>query len=265
VITPQQLKAVFPACKNCGPWVRIFGQMVDEFDLRPANRLVMFLAQCGYESESFMRLREDMSYSAAELVATWPHVFTDTKSEVTQKYQRNPAGLANFIYAGKDGNGHEGTGDGLKFRGGGLIQLTGRANYTQVGNALGVRLDIAPQMIEQPILAARTAGYFWKIHDLNAAADAGDFDYTTRKINDAAMLGAAERRQLWANLIAQNVDSAVIVPRADIPAPPTTRGQAPGPVAPGTVDGIMDPDYRKFSDANPFSDGEFGTLTGANK
>lgn len=234
MITPQQLKNVFPACMQCGPWVRIFNMMVDEFDLRPPHRLAMWLAQCGYESESFKRLREDMSYSAGELVATWPHVFVNRNSELSQKYQRNPAGLANFIYANKNGNGGPETGDGLKYRGGGLIQLTGKANYTQIGKALNLRLDAAPILIEQPLNAARTAGYFWKLHDLNAAADEGDFEYTTLKINGPAKEGASERRALWEALVKQSIDGV---------APP--KGPAPVPV--GTQDGISDPNYRAFS------------------
>jgi putative chitinase len=244
LITPQQLKAVFPACMQCGPWVRIFGQMVDEFDLRPDNRFAMFLAQTGYESESFKRLREDMSYSAAELVKTWPHEFPSEKCEAAQRYQRSPAGLANFIYANKNGNGPEGSGDGLKYRGGGLIQLTGKANYTEVGRALNLRLDAAPQLIEQPLIAARTAGYFWKLKDLNAAADAGDFDHITKVIN-GGMGGADERRALWQKILVQ---MSIPMPTKG-PAPQTvvkpvvqyTRGIAPGPDD-GTPKGIMNPD-----------------------
>ena len=241
MITPQQLKNVFPLCKQCGPWVRIFNQMVDEFELRPAHRLAMFLAQCGYESDSFRRVREDMSYSADQLVKTWPHLFPNRYDENTQKYQRNPAGLANFVYANRNGNGGPETGDGLKYRGGGLIQLTGKANYTEVGRALNLRLDVSPQMIEQPLVAARTAGYFWKLKDLNAAADEGDFDHTTLRINGTAMEGAEERRKLWLALVAQNIDGVRTIPGTNkVPGPP------PAPVPEGTIDGLSDPNYRPF-------------------
>lgn len=240
MITPEQLKAVFPACMQCGPWVRIFNQMVDEFDLRPDNRFAMWLAQCGYESDSFRKVRESMSYTAARLIQVWPKEFPTLQSAA--KYERNPAGLANYIYANRNGNGDEGTGDGLKFRGGGLIELTGRANYSVVGKGLNLRLDVAPQMIEQPIVAARTAGYFWKMNDLNAAADAGDFDYTTRKVNGKAMLGAADRKKLW----------QAIVAAMKRPSAAGNKGPAPGPVAVGTLDGVMTPGYRNFEvDSEP--------------
>ncbi len=234
MITPEQLKAVFPTCMQCGPWVRIFNQMVDEFDLRPDNRLAMWLAQCGYESNSFRNIRENMSYTAQRLTQVWPKEFPTLQA--ASKYERNPAGLANYIYAGKNGNGDEGTGDGLKFRGGGLIQLTGRANYSAVGKALNLRLDVAPQMIEQPIVSARSAGYFWKMNDLNAAADAGDFDYTTKRVNGSAMLGKDERKALWQKIVAV----------MKLPTAANNKGPAPGPVAVGTLDGVLTPGYRSF-------------------
>src|SRR5207253_7650602 len=111
-------------------------------------------------------------------------------------YVMNPSGLANFVYANRNGNGNVASGDGFKYRGGGLVQLTGRGNYAGVGKALGLDLEIRPAQIELEIVAARTAGFFWKQNDLNAAAEAGDFDYTTRKTNGAGMRGGPEDNRL---------------------------------------------------------------------
>lgn len=204
MITPAQLKTVFPACRNPGIWVRAIDKVVDEFDLRPPRRLAMWLAQCGFESSSFNTLREVLSYrTTAQLRAVFPREFpTD---DAAQRYVMNPAGLANFIYAGKNGNGDVASGDGFKYRGGGLIQLTGKGNYDEVGKALGLDLLLRPgQIIVEPT-AARTAGFFWQQNDLNAAADEGDFDYTTRRVNGSAMRGAAERKALWQKLVEQNI------------------------------------------------------------
>ena len=200
MITSGQLFTVFPACQNPGTWVRVFDQIVDEFDLRPDHRLAMFLAQTGFESSSFNVLRERLSYrTPAVLMATFPSHF---KTEAdAMPYVLNPQGLANFVYANVNGNGNAASGDGMRYRGGGLIQLTGRANYKAVGEALGLDLEMRPNQIELPLLAARTAGFFWKQNDLNAAADDGNFDYTTRRINGAAMRGADERRALWEKLV----------------------------------------------------------------
>lgn len=226
----MQLRAVFPTCRNPGLWCRTFDQVVDEFDLRPPQRLAMWLAQTGYESESFNVLREIMSYrTVAQLRAVFPREFpTD---DAAQRYVMNPSGLANFIYAGKNGNGDVSSGDGFKYRGGGLIQLTGRGNYKAVGEALGLDLEVRPLQITIEPIAARTAGFFWKQNDLNAAADAGDFDYTTRRVNGAAMEGAAERKKLWQELVQQ----------LDVPTPVVAAAMARRASTVPVMDGVMTP------------------------
>ena len=211
-------------------------------------RLAAWLAQCGYESQSFNTLRESGSYGRVtknaagatvydiynekRLMAIWPHKFPTLES--TQPYIQNPEGLMNYVYAGVLGNGPSQSRDGTLYRGGGLIQITGRANYREVGQALGVPLESMPKLIEQPQIAARTAGYFWKLHDLNAAADAGDFAHITKKIN-GALTGEAEREVYWNQAKAL---LAVAKPRNDfMPGPvpgqvkvKTTPGKLPGSV-----------------------------------
>lgn len=222
MITPMQLRAVFPSARNPNLWCRTFDQVVDEFELRAPNRFAMWVAQCGYESESFNVLREGLSYrTVAQLRAVFPREFpTD---DAAQRYVMNPQGLANFIYANKNGNGDVASGDGLKYRGGGLFQLTGRGNYREVGKALGLDLEARPVQITDEKIAARTAAFFWHQNDLNAAADEGDFDYTTRKINGSAMEGAAERKALWEKLVVQldapTPQAVAVAARRAIPIP----------------------------------------------
>lgn len=241
MITPMQLRAVFPACRNPNVWCRAIGQVIAEFELDQPHRLAMWLAQCGYESSSFNTLREILSYSTvAKLRAVFPREFpTD---DAAQLYVMNPMRLGNFIYASKLGNGNEASGDGFKYRGGGLIQLTGRENYRAAGEALGLDLVLRPaQIISEPV-AARTAGYFWSLKDLNAAADAGDFEHTTRAINGEAMQGADERRALWQKLIAQ-----LYAPSAQETAVAARRA------APQVVDGLLDPTLNSQRSANNFN------------
>lgn len=241
MITPMQLRAVFPTARNPNLWCRTFDQVVDEFELRAPARLAMWLAQCGFESSSFNVLRENLSYrTVAQLRAVFPREFpTD---DAAQRYVMNPAGLANYIYADKLGNGNVASGDGLKFRGGGLIQLTGRANYKEVGDALSLDLEKRPVQIINERIAARTAGYFWKLKDLNEAADAGDFDYTTRAINGNAMRGAAERKALWQKLVVQlnapTAQAVAVAARRAIPIP---------------ADGLADPTLNSQRSLNQFN------------
>lgn len=241
MITPMQLKAVFPACRNPGVWCRVFDQIADEFDLRPVQRLCMWLAQCGFESSSFNVLRELLSYSTvARLRAEFPHEFlTD---DAAQRYVMNPSGLANFVYANRNGNGDVASGDGFKYRGGGLLELTGRGNYDAVGKALGRDLINRPGDIIIETVAARTAGFFWTQNDLNAAADAGDFDYTTRRINGPGMSGAAERKKLWQALVVQ-----MGAPTAQAVAVATRRAIPP------VLDGLSDPTLNSQRSLNQFN------------
>lgn len=125
MITPMQLKAVFPYCRNPGVWVRAFINTLPEYGIDQPQRQAMFLAQCGYESESFNVLRENLAYrTVAKLRAVFPREFPTDDSAL--KYVMNPQGLANFLYANKNGNGDVASNDGFRYRGGGLIQLTGR-------------------------------------------------------------------------------------------------------------------------------------------
>ena len=261
MITPIQLKKLFPACRDPNAWVRTFTMQLGEFGILENNaRLAAWLAQCGYESQSFNTIRESGAYGRTfkanggrdtaydiftekRLMEIWPHKFPTLVS--TQEYIQQPEKLLNYVYAGILGNGGVESRDGFMYRGGGLIQITGRANYREVGNALNIPLESMPRMIEQPSIAVRTAGYFWKIHDLNAAADAGDFAHITKKIN-GALTGETEREAYWVQAKAL---LAVAPPRNDFKPGPTpgqvkvstTPGNKPGPVPVGTIDGVMNP------------------------
>lgn len=242
MITPMQLRAVFPTCRNPGVWCRAFGLSLPGTGIdETPRRLAMFLAQCGYESESFNVLRELTSYrTVAQLRAVFPREFpTD---DAAQKYIMNPSGLANFIYANKLGNGPVESGDGFKYRGGGLLQITGRANYEAVGKAIGRDLILRPNDVIIEAVAVQTSAYFWNLKGLNEAADAGDFDHTTLRINGAAMEGAAERRELYQKLMVQlgaptALETAVAARRA-IPVP---------------VDGLADPTLNSQRSLNQFN------------
>lgn len=259
MITPLQLKQVFPVCHDPNAWCRVFTLELPAFEIDTPLRVAAWVAQCGYESESFNRLRESGSYgkktqnaagavvydlySEKRLMEIWPHKFPTLAS--TQPYIQNPEQLLNYVYAGILGNGPPESRDGTIYRGGGLIQLTGRDNYREVGKALGLRLEAMPKLIEQPQIAARTSGYFWKMHDLNAAADAGDFDYITKRVN-GALTGAAERGAAYQRALVQlsappprkgPPPSSPVQP----PNPAPTPGPAPGAVPLGTLDGVHTP------------------------
>ena len=194
MITSATLKFIFPVCRDPGVWAKHINATLAEFEINTRSREAIFIAQCGHESASFNRLRENMSYSKLALMKTWPRRFPTEES--TNTFVRNPQRLANYVYANRLGNSGFDSGDGFRFRGGGLIQLTGRDNYRLAGAALKLPLEDQPVKIEDPLIAARVAGWYWQTHGCNELADKDDFEGITKAINGPAMLGLEERREL---------------------------------------------------------------------
>jgi putative chitinase len=176
---------------------------MEEFDISSPVRMAAFLAQVAHESSELRTLAENLNYSAAGLRATWPKRFTSDAQ--AQFYARQPERIANFVYASRLGNGDEVSGDGWRFRGRGLIQLTGRSQYRSAGAALKLPLEAQPELLEQPEPAGRSAGLFWLSHGLNDLADLSDdradddedFILITKRINGGTA-GLAKRQAYWA-------------------------------------------------------------------
>ena len=135
-----------------------------------------FLAQCIHESQGLTKLEEDLFYSDPVRVATiFRTAFDLDKDKVVDPeeierakgYVRSPVRLGNVIYANRYGNGDEASGDGHKYRGGGLMHLTFKANYQKASDALGVDYVAKPELVRQPIDAALTAAWFWADHGCN--------------------------------------------------------------------------------------------------
>lgn len=163
-----------------------------EIDTQP--RLAMFLGQVAHESGGFMRTEEDLRYSPGGLLRVFPRKFT---AEESIEFAHQTELIAERVYGGRLGNGPEGSGDGYKYRGRGLIQLTGRANYRKAGRALGLPLEDAPDMASDPHVAALVAAWYWAENGCNELADEGKFDIITKRIN-GGLNGYADRCAWWA-------------------------------------------------------------------
>lgn len=147
-----------------------------------------FLAQVGHESAEFHTVVENLNYSAEGLHATWSSRFPTVESAIP--YARQPEKIANFVYANKNGNGSEASGDGWKYRGRGLIQITGAANYKDFGRL------VEPSYLETPQGAVESACWFWDKHSLNTSADTKDMLTITKKIN-GGLNGYDDRMRLY--------------------------------------------------------------------
>jgi len=162
-------------------WVEPLEEVFHRYEINTPERQAAFIGQCAHESMNFTRLEENMNYSAEALMKTWPGRFPTM--EVAKQYARNPEKIANKVYGGRMGNGTEETGDGWLYHGRGLIQLTGKDNYTLAGDALNMDFIHSPDYVLVPKYAALTAGWYWNKRQLNKEADAKDYTGMTKKIN----------------------------------------------------------------------------------
>lgn len=176
-MTPEQLTALHIDPK----WAPHLTETFERFGINTPARQAAFIGQCSHESANFKTLQENLNYSAESLHRVWPSRFPSV--DAAQPYHRHPEKIANKVYGGRMGNGDEASGDGWRYHGRGLIQLTGRANYKAAGDALGADLVGDPNLVANERYAALTAGWFWKTHGLNELADAHDNVAITKRIN----------------------------------------------------------------------------------
>lgn len=155
------------------------------------NRAAGFVAQIAHESGGFNFVKENLNYGAKGLMGTFKKYFPS--EELAKQYERQPEKIANRVYANRMSNGDESSGDGYRFCGRGLIQLTGRANYTKFAADLGISIEETVTYLETPAGAVSSAGWFWDQNNLNQYCDADDFVTLTKRINGGT-IGLEDRK-----------------------------------------------------------------------
>jgi putative chitinase len=174
-----------------------------QIDASP-RRIAAWLATIAHESARLTKTVENLSYSAQGLAQTWPSRYADmtgAPNATAIRIARRQEDIANLTYAGRLGNGSARSGDGWRYRGRGLIQITGRSNYAASGLALGLDLLERPEQLEQPYTAALSAAEWWSRHGCNELADTGDLAAVTRKVN-GGLTGLDDRLKLYAAAMA---------------------------------------------------------------
>lgn len=180
-MTPQQLQKMIPTNQYVSDWFEILQQYLPNYDIIGINREAMFVAQCGHESSDFNRLKENLNYKAETLMKVWPNRFPTL--EFAKKYEHNQVAIANYVYANRMGNGSEESGDGWKFCGRGLIQLTGREMYEKFSDEENLELDDVPEYLTSFEGAVHSACWFWKLRNINPHCDTGNVELVTKLIN----------------------------------------------------------------------------------
>ena len=186
-MTYDQLDSLGIDHKWLGPLEETFAK----YDISTPKRQAAFIGQCQHESANFKTLEENLHYKAESLMKVWPSRFTD--KIVADAYANNPEKIANKVYGGRMGNGNEESGDGWKYHGRGLIQLTGKENYERCGASINVDLINNPDYLLDPKYATLSAGWFWNRKGLNELADAKDIETMTKRIN-GGLIGFDDRK-----------------------------------------------------------------------
>ena len=192
-LTLQQLKQLLPKNPYVEHWHRALAQLLPDYEINTPQRIAAFIAQCAHESGGFMVLKENLNYKAATLRKIFPKYFpTDAMAAEYAAKPNKQEAIANLVYANRMGNGGPETGNGYRFCGRGLIQLTGKQNYSWFAASIDISVEEASEYLQTFEGAAQSACWFWESNNLNRFADVGDIKGLTKAIN-GGFIGLEDR------------------------------------------------------------------------
>jgi putative chitinase len=197
ILSEKQLAELIPKNPYVDHWHHAMEQCLPDYDINTPRRVAAFVAQCAHESGGFRFLTENLNYRAESLVKTWPKYFNAGNAG---SYARNPQRIANRAYADRMGNGNEASGDGWRFCGRGLIQLTGRSNYQAFADSIETDINDIPDYLATFEGAVQSACWFWETNNLNKWADLGDIVTLTKRINGGT-LGLDDRMKHYTHAL----------------------------------------------------------------
>lgn len=180
-LTLQQLKQMVPGMPYAEHWYEALELLLPDYEINTPKRIAAFIAQCAHESGNFVFIKENLNYKAESLRKVFGKYFPN--DELAQAYAKRPEMIANRVYSSRMGNGDEHSGDGYRYCGRGLIQLTGRTNYELFAASLEISPEEAAEYLATFEGAVQSACWFWESNNLNAVADAGDIKRMTKIIN----------------------------------------------------------------------------------
>lgn len=203
--TKQHLAAMIPTNKNVDDWYKALMEVMPKYGITTKRRVAHFVSQCAHESGDFRILEENLNYSEKALNAVFGRYFGAPPKRNAAEYARNPEKIANYVYMdefrSKGGQmGNTKPGDGFRFRGRGLKQLTGRNNYTAFSKSVGMTAEEAAEYVATPKGAVESACWFWDTNKLNKIADTDDVVLMTKRIN-GGKIGLEDRQKRYAAAI----------------------------------------------------------------
>ena len=194
-LTLEQLQQIIPKNPFVQQWHDALSQLLPDYEINTPQRIAAFLAQCAHESGGFTALKENLNYRAATLRKIFSKYFpTDALANQYASLPNKQEAIANRVYANRMGNGDEASGDGYRYCGRGLIQLTGKTNYENFAASLEITPEEASEYLATFEGAAQSACWFWETNNLNRFADVGDIRGMTRVIN-GGYIGIEDREK----------------------------------------------------------------------
>jgi putative chitinase len=180
MITLEQLQELLPNNKYVEQWHEALEQLLPEYEINTPQRIAAFVAQCAHESGGFTTLKENLNYRAVTLRKVFPKYFTEAAAE---SFAGKQEAIANRVYSNRMGNGPEESGDGFRYCGRGLIQLTGKDNYQNFADSVEMAVEDVPEYLGTFEGAVQSACWYWENNNLNQWADKGDIVTLTKRIN----------------------------------------------------------------------------------
>lgn len=223
-ITKDQVEQLLHGNPDIDEWSSAMSLLFPKYNINTPARIAGFIAQCGHESQNFKTLEENLNYSAEGLNKIFPKYFVKAGRDA-QAYHRQPEKIANIVYANRMGNGDTASGEGWKFRGRGVIQLTGKDNYSRFAKHIGKSVDDTIAYLKTKQGALESACWFWDTNGLNEIADSGDFVAMTKRINGGT-IGLEDRQKHYTHALAVLGGKAVAAPAN---TPTTLRKGDKGP------------------------------------
>lgn len=181
ILTQAQLAQMIPGNPYVAEWYEALEQLLPDYDINTPQRVAAFIAQCAHESGGFKAIKENLNYRAVTLRKVFPKYFPN--DDIANAYAGKPEMIANRAYANRMGNGDEASGDGFRYCGRGLIQLTGKSNYQAFADSIETPVEQLPEYLGTFEGAIQSACWFWETNNLNQWADAGDMLTLTKRIN----------------------------------------------------------------------------------
>ena len=192
ILTKEHLQEILPNNPNIDGWYDALVKLLPEYEINSPQRVAAFLAQCAHESGGFKALKENLNYKAESLCRVFPKYFRDMATATQYAHQQEK--IANRVYGNRMGNGDEASGDGYRYCGRGLIQLTGKNNYTAFAESIETPVEELPEYLSTFEGAVQSACWFWETNNLNQYADSNDIVTMTKRINGGT-IGLEDRKK----------------------------------------------------------------------